>query len=290
MIKIAEWLHKGKNRQTISIIIIFIAVLILGYGTLEYYKIQKELGSHIDGLSMSLASLDQKNIELKNTLTAERLKNDFFENQINGISSTVNRLQKLSETDKELLQKYSKVYFLNENYTPDNLSVINEQYLYEKNRNHQVHSQVLPYLTELLDTAKIDGIAIQIISSFRSFGEQSSLKNEYAVQYGSGANTFSADQGYSEHQLGTALDFTTPKTGTTFSKFKETDAYKWLLNNAYKFGFTLSYPEGNTFYQFEPWHWRFVGTTLSARLHEENKFFYDLEQRDIDSYLISIFN
>jgi len=284
-----KWLERERKRVA-SIIIIFIAILILGYGVFQYNKTQNEIGSHIETLTLSITNLDQRNIDLNNSLNLEKSKNKLFENQISGISSTVGRLQKLSETDEELLQKYSKVYFLNENYTPNNLSVINEKYLYEKDRKHQVHTQVLPYLTDLLETAKIDGITLQIISSFRSFGEQGGLKNEYKIQYGSGANTFSADQGYSEHQLGTALDFTTPETGTAFSKFENTEAYEWLLANAHRFGFVLSYPKNNTFYQFEPWHWRFVGTTLAQRLFEEKKFFYDLDQREIDSYLISIFN
>ena len=110
------------------------------------------------------------------------------------------------------------------------------------------------------------------------------------MSYGSGANSFSADQGYSEHQLGTAIDFTTLELGSDFSSFEKTDAYKWLLDNAYEYGFILSYPKDNTYYQFEPWHWRFVGKSLANTLHQENKNFYDVDQRTIDSYLISIFD
>jgi D-alanyl-D-alanine carboxypeptidase len=86
------------------------------------------------------------------------------------------------------------------------------------------------------------------------------LKSQYRVTYGAGtANSFSADQGYSEHQLGTTVDFTTPKVGGTLTGFDKTDSYKWLQNNAYKYGFILSYPSSNGYYIFEPWHWRFVG-------------------------------
>jgi LAS superfamily LD-carboxypeptidase LdcB len=131
---------------------------------------------------------------------------------------------------------------------------------------------------------------LKILSAYRSFGEQGILKSGYKTFYGSGANQFSADQGYSEHQLGTTVDFTTSKLGLNFESFKNTPEYSWLATNAYKYGFTLSYPEGNSFYQFEPWHWRFVGTKLATRLHEEGKYFYDMDQRLIDQYLISIFD
>jgi D-alanyl-D-alanine carboxypeptidase len=117
------------------------------------------------------------------------------------------------------------------------------------------------------------------------------LKSTYSVTYGAGtANRFSADQGYSEHQLGTTLDFTTPATGLVFSKFEKTSAYAWLAENGYTYGFVLSYPKNNTYYQYEPWHWRFVGRGLAAKLHADGKRFYDLDQRDIDSYLISFFD
>ena len=108
--------------------------------------------------------------------------------------------------------------------------------------------------------------------------------------YGSGANSFSADQGYSEHQLGTTIDFTTEEIGASSSVFGKTTAYQWLLENAYKYGFILSYPEANKYYQFEPWHWRFVGRGLAEKLHQEGKNFYDLDQREIDEYLISFFD
>jgi len=142
----------------------------------------------------------------------------------------------------------------------------------------------------MIAAAARDGITLQIISAFRSFYEQASVKYGYKMTYGFGANQFSADQGYSEHQLGTAVDFTTPETKEVFSKFESSTAYKWLTENAYKFGFVLSYPKNNSYYRFEPWHWRFVSTALAAKLREENKYFYELTQREIDAYLITIFD
>ena len=130
-----------------------------------------------------------------------------------------------------------------------------------------------------------------MVSAYRSFGEQAALKSSYKVTYGAGtANSFSADQGYSEHQLGTTIDFTTGYLGANFAGFDKSDAYAWLLDNAYKYGFIISYPKTNAYYTYEPWHWRFVGKKLARYLHTTNERFYDLDQRTIDSYLITIFD
>ncbi len=213
-----------------------------------------------------------------------------FQGQIGDIASTVGTLEKLSNTDEELLAKYSKIYFLNENYVPRKLTVIDEQYLNKGATNIEIHAQVWPYLEKLLADANAAGHKLLAASAYRSFSTQSSLKSSYTVTYGSGANKFSADQGYSEHQLGTTLDFTTEKLGANFSAFGSDPAYKWLQENAHNYGFILSYPAGNAYYKYEPWHWRFVGVKLAKRLYDDQKFFYDLDQREIDKTLVNLFD
>ncbi|MEK7135269.1 MAG: M15 family metallopeptidase, partial [Patescibacteria group bacterium] len=213
-----------------------------------------------------------------------------FQGQIGDIASTVGTLEKLSNTDEELLAKYSKIYFLNENYMPRKLTVISEQYLNKGATNIEIHAQVWPYLEKLLSDANAAGYKLLAASAYRSFTTQSSLKSSYTVTYGSGANKFSADQGYSEHQLGTTLDFTTEKLGANFSAFGSDPAYKWLQENAHNYGFILSYPAGNAYYKYEPWHWRFVGVKLAKRLYDDQKFFYDLDQREIDKTLVNLFD
>jgi len=242
------------------------------------------------GLTVAVEHEQGVTSDLSGNLQAEQQKNAMFESQIRDISGTVGMLQKLSQTDKELLSKYSKVYFLNENYTPSRLTSINVQYLLDKTVQKQIHVGVDPFISSMMDEAMKAGIDIKIVSAYRSFEDQASVKTGYKVLYGSGANQFSADQGYSEHQLGTTLDFTTAKLKILTTQFDKTDAYNWLLENAYRFGFILSYPKGNTYYQYEPWHWRFVGVQLATRLHTEKGYFYDLTQREINNYLITIFD
>jgi D-alanyl-D-alanine carboxypeptidase len=235
-------------------------------------------------------ALETENMALRDALAAEQQRLKSLVEEVSGISKTVGTLEKLSRTDPELLQKYSKVYFLNEHYVPQRLAEIPSEHLFNPNGTQQIHADVWPHLKALLESAGKEDLDLKIISAYRSFGTQSSLKDRYTVQYGSGANQFSADQGYSEHQLGTALDFTTAAVGSTFIGFEETKEYSWLEENAYAYGFVLSYPEGNSYYVFEPWHWRFVGRDLAEFLHEEGKTFYDMDQRTLDTYLVTIFD
>jgi len=256
----------------------------------EYRTTKADLEANINSLEANLKTQIQEKIALEGGLQDEKRRNDGFADQINEISGTVGVLEKLSKTDAELLQKYSKVSFLNEHYVPSQLADIEKNDLYSESVSQQIHARVLPYMERMINDADDDGVTLYIRSAYRSFGTQSVLKNSYTVSYGSGANQFSADQGFSEHQLGTTIDFTTTGLNGNLTGFENTKAYTWLVKNAYEYGFTLSYPEGNAYYVFEPWHWRFVGTDLATRLHRNNQHFYDLDQRSIDEYLVDIFD
>lgn len=240
-------------------------------------------------LRTALAGSQEETRITAEALDTEQRRNEEFEKRLKGIQSTVSVLEKLQFTDPELLMKYSKVYFLSENYFPTELARIPSTFSYPEDRALEIHGRVLPYLTDLLEEAAEDGVDLRVASAYRSFGTQAALKSGYAVTYGSGANRFSADQGYSEHQLGTTVDFTTTALGS-LTGFQTTPAYAWLLENAHKYGFVLSYPEGNAFYQYEPWHWRFVGEDLARDLNRADKHLYELTQRELDEYLVSIFD
>ncbi len=230
------------------------------------------------------------NQDLSKNLQVEQEKNTMFQSQIQNISGVVGTLQKLSQTDEELLKKYSKVYFLSENYIPSKLSRIDGQYLLNSSAELYFHGDVLPFLSVMISEAKSSNVDLKIVSAYRSFDDQISVKTGYKTLYGSGANQFSADQGYSEHQLGTTIDFTNSTLKKLVTDFENKPEYKWLTENAYRYGFVLSYPKGNSYYQYEPWHWRFVGISLAKKLRDEKKNFYDLTQREIDAYLISVFD
>jgi len=281
------FLYAQKNdeilSQKINILVEHIAVL-----ETQFASTTLSLEENIRNTENSLSSELQK--ERQNVVA---IKEQFgnVEQTVGNITGTVNNLEKLSKTDPELLQKYSKVFFLNEHYAPARLTEIPKENKYFESRDYKISSAVWPYLQKLLAAAKTDNVELYVYSAYRSFDEQSALKGIYSVTYGVGtANQFSADQGYSEHQLGTTLDLITTGIGGTLDGFENTNAYNWLLANAYKYGFILSYPQNNAFYVFEPWHWRFVGTKLSIDMHNTGKNFYDLDQRYIDGFLVNIFD
>jgi len=288
--------EKLKERQFL-VAGFFVLIAFLAIGGWRFYVLDQELKSLETKYAQTKSELESniKNLEsekgfLSEALYSEQAKNQEFENQINDIADTVGVLEKLKNTDPELLQKYSKVYFLNEHYIPSSLTEIDSKYVLSY-KDQWVHKQIGRFLENMIEDAKDDKIDLRVVSGYRTFDEQQNLKGNYVVTYGEGtANQFSAEQGYSEHQLGTTVDFTTPELGQDFSGFAQTKAYEWLKKNAYKYGFILSYPENNSYYQFEPWHWRFVGKDLARRIDRENINFYDMEQRDINEYLVSLFD
>ncbi|OIP65278.1 hypothetical protein AUK15_02050 [Candidatus Nomurabacteria bacterium CG2_30_43_9] len=295
---------KAESSNKINILLIFLALVIIGYlgyqnYTLNQTKIALEI--ELENTKQDFVSTTEKlssDIEafrdLLITTQGEKItaEQDALRRQelLDGMANTLGLYQKLANTDRELLAKYSKIYFLNELYTPKLSITIPTQYTLEPEKEKMISVEVWPFLRQMLDDAVSANIDLKIISAFRSFDTQNTLKSAYKVTFGSNANTFSADQGYSEHQLGTTVDFTTTKLGANNLTFEKTPEYKWLTKNAYKYGFILSYPKGNAYYIFEPWHWRFVGKGLALRLYNEGKNFYDLSQRDINEYLLTIFN
>ena len=303
-----EDLKELKKQNLPAFFAVVVLVLISGVAFFMYYNWQKterelvEKASTYDTNTQTLREemklLEARFHDVKNendiliaNLTDQERENLELEREKRDKEEEVELLTKLTTIDPELLVKYSKVYFLSENYEPRKLRDIPKEYLSQPDRETQVLRDMYPYLEDMLEDAKRDDIEILISSAYRSFESQQNLKSNYVVQYGSTtANRFSAEQGYSEHQLGTTVDLSTKSLGGALNGFDGTPAYKWMTENAYKHGFILSYPKNNAFYKYEPWHWRFVGEDLARDLHREGKYFYEWEQRDIDEYLVKIFD
>jgi zinc D-Ala-D-Ala carboxypeptidase len=117
---------------------------------------------------------------------------------------------------------------------------------------------VVEDLLLMLEAARAEGIEITVASGYRSYRKQASVFEFVARTEGQAQALRSvARPGHSEHQLGTAIDF---KGGA-----------QWLRENAWRFGFVLSYPQGRspawTCYMPEPWHYRYFGRELAAEIH-----------------------
>lgn len=277
-----------------TILMLTSAVLLWKYmdTTAELSSVREQVASstqRIEALGQERDELLELSSSLEEALQNTEDKNERLSKELKSSTKQVRALERLAEMDPELLKKYSRVYFLNEHYVPLALADIDTKYRVQSQKDLKVHAEVEPFLSAMLADATAADAPILVVSAYRSFGTQADLKSSYTVRYGSGANAFSADQGYSEHQLGTTVDLTTPVLGTAFTSFGSTDAYGWLIEHAHEYGFILSYPKNNKYYQYEPWHWRFVGIRLATYLHENELSFYDIDQREIDEYLGTLF-
>jgi D-alanyl-D-alanine carboxypeptidase len=123
------------------------------------------------------------------------------------------------------------------------------------------------------DYTAATGLKMQSQSAYRSYGAQVTTYDGWVASKGkAGADLTSARPGYSEHQTGLAIDISAvPNKCPLSACFAETPQGKWLAANAWKYGFILRYPQGETDvtgYEFEPWHYRYVGTALAKQYHD----------------------
>ncbi len=137
--------------------------------------------------------------------------------------------------------------------------------------NLRVRHVVVPSLAVLRTAAASAGHPIDVVAAYRSFNDQADLFARRARQAGySQTLDRTAKAGHSEHQLGTAVDFKTLGAADVTQSWGHEPTGSWMAANAYRFGFVLSYPEGQrdrTCYPYEPWHFRYVGKSLAAKIH-----------------------
>ena len=128
-------------------------------------------------------------------------------------------------------------------------------------------------LVHLMNAAKTEGAGnITIASGYRSFTKQTAVHADAVRKWGlSAGEKLAARPGFSEHQTGLAVDIYEPKQGCRiYTCFGKTKAGSWVKKNAWKYGFIVRYPDGEsatTGYQYEPWHLRFVGVELTTEMH-----------------------
>lgn len=127
-------------------------------------------------------------------------------------------------------------------------------------------------LEKMATDARAAGFELVLASGYRSYQTQISVYNGYVQNYGqAAADGTSARPGFSEHQTGLAADLAAVGQGCSIMEcFETTPAGTWLAANAYKYGFVLRYPKDQqaiTGYNFEPWHFRYIGTELSEMMN-----------------------
>ena len=138
-------------------------------------------------------------------------------------------------------------------------------------RNLVLRREAAEHLKDLTAAATADGEELVVASAFRTYLHQRYTYERLKSIYGSEADTMSAAPGHSQHQLGTAVDFTNWVAAYQVQPiFGHTSAAWWLRDHAPRYGFVLSYPPGKdeTGYRFEPWHYRYIGVENAGRLQK----------------------
>lgn len=158
----------------------------------------------------------------------------------------------------------NKNNYLDKNYIPKDLTNINSSV-------KLVNEAAINFI-KMSNTAKKRNLTIYGFSGYRSYDYQYKLYNKYVEIDGlKKADTYSARPGYSEHQTGLAVDVTNNKI--IYTEFDKTDEFIWMKNNSYKFGFILRYPikkEKITGYQYESWHYRYVGLNIASYINKNS--------------------
>lgn len=124
--------------------------------------------------------------------------------------------------------------------------------------------------------AALEDYPLIAFSTYRSFEYQTDLYERYVARDGvEEADRYSARPGYSEHQTGLAFDIGEVNQEQHFASasFGDTEAGRWIAENAHLYGFIMRYPEGKeliTGYMYEAWHFRYVGVEMAKDIYETN--------------------
>ena len=205
--------------------------------------------------------------------------------------------------DPTYLMLVNKTNPVGETYVPASLSTL----ICATTREMELESRAALALYAMLEEMKVVGVSdIEVTSAYRYYEYQVTTYNHWVEEEMRGgfsedayrvltgeyirmnylekginylsiedahkvAQSYSALPGQSEHQTGLCVDFiTSGMNGELTEAFEDTEAFAWLAENAYKFGFILRYPkdkEDITGYTYEPWHYRFVGREAATDIH-----------------------
>jgi D-alanyl-D-alanine carboxypeptidase len=164
-------------------------------------------------------------------------------------------------------------YRLSSTYVPGDL--VYTTGIYHMRGAFRIRSLAYADLKALANAARAAGAGIDLTSTFRSYASQLATYNYYVKWLGVPAGLLRAARpGHSEHQLGTAIDVKAYQgvSPSNYTDWTVTKAGAWMRDNAWKYGWVMSYPKATspalTCYQYEPWHYRYVGRTAAKAVHD----------------------
>ena len=175
---------------------------------------------------------------------------------------------KETDTSKGSTMLVNKFYGLKDDYVPEDLIEVSGTYGYA---GWYVSESIYDDLVDMLDSARSKGYTMVVSQGYRSYEDQQ--KAYKSIQNSSGdsvADREAARPGHSEYQTGLSIDI------SPFYKIEgessQSDEYKWLSENCYKYGFIVRYPEGKsgiTGFSTDLWRLRYVGKKVSMQIYNE---------------------
>jgi D-alanyl-D-alanine carboxypeptidase len=185
------------------------------------------------------------------------------------IADVLTQHRRLSDWNRSLLDL---TYRLRSTYRPHDLRSTRTAGL---TGGGYVRKHVVRNLRAMARAARLANARFSVQSAYRSYRTQRTTFNYWVRVHGmERALQESARPGHSEHQLGTTLDFRSygrVRAPWDYADWGRTRAGKWLAANAWRYGFVMSYPKGKdavTCYQYEPWHFRYVGKARARAIRE----------------------
>lgn len=160
-------------------------------------------------------------------------------------------------------------YALAASYAPADLVPASSAGLTGTSATKLVRSVIVDDLAAMGAAWREAGLAVIVESAYRSYAAQAATFDSWVSRLGyAGALVRSARPGHSEHQLGTAIDATSPGWGGRFGDWAiESPEGAWMAENAWRYGFVMSYPadsQAHTCFSYEPWHYRWIGRDAAA--------------------------
>ncbi|CAN5230596.1 hypothetical protein BH18ACT10_BH18ACT10_11000 [soil metagenome] len=190
-----------------------------------------------------------------------------------------------SDTCDDLTVLVDRKNHLPPDYVPPNLVSVEARGVPVFGDGMMLRRGAADHLGRMVRAANAAGEQILVSSAYRSYAKQRTTFQRLTSIYGKErAKWTSAPPGQSQHQLGTAVDFTNSAVGYEIQKsFGYTKASAWLVKHAPEYGFVLSYPnhkEAETGYHWEPWHYRYVGTENATHMRESGSTLQEFLTRE----------
>lgn len=300
MVKIKRRRLNIKNIIKLSVIVFLFIIVIIGINTIRYknsdkYKL-KEIGYNKEQIEEILKLKKEYKKKVLSTdyneFLLELFKEEYFNfdnvdryldyhknNEeetpknvvaITNVGADYEHYTNTKETDidKDILILVNKYNYLSKNYEPENIVDVKNWYCYGE---AQLREEAYDAFINMFNAAKKDDVTLIINSGYRNYKQQDETYQDFYEIYGEDeANKIAAKPGFSEHQTGLSIDLTSYDE-TDDNSFENTNEFKWLQKNAYKYGFILRYPKNKekiTGYDYESWHYRYVGIEVATKIKD----------------------